>query len=353
MDKRIVIMAGGTGGHVYPALAVALCLQKDNWQVTWLGTRVGIESRVVPENNIEMDFVSVTGIRGKDFRGRLAVPVMLLKSMLQVFGILRRRKPNVVLGLGGFVSGPGGVVAKILGIPLVIHEQNRTPGTTNRILAKWADRVLQGFPDSFPEVIGAEYVGNPLRSAIEVFNPKRIMQQESLNILVLGGSLGARKLNEIVPDMVAMVKSVNVVHQTGSVMVDKVKARYSSQQTPAEVVAFIDDMAAIYSWADLIICRSGAMTVSEVAAVGLPSIMIPFPFAIDDHQTANAQYLADVNASILIAESELNAERLAKEIMYLIDEPSLLLEMGKATRQCAQVGATKAVAKACIEVVSI
>ncbi|MBT3334845.1 MAG: undecaprenyldiphospho-muramoylpentapeptide beta-N-acetylglucosaminyltransferase [Methylococcales bacterium] len=353
MDKRIVIMAGGTGGHVYPALAVALCLQKDNWQVTWLGTRVGIESRVVPENNIEMDFVSVTGIRGKDFRGRLAVPVMLLKSMLQVFGILRRRKPNVVLGLGGFVSGPGGVVAKVLGIPLVIHEQNRTPGTTNRILAKWADRVLQGFPDSFPEVIGAEYVGNPLRSAIEVFNPKRIMQQKSLNILVLGGSLGARKLNEIVPDMVAMVKSVNVVHQTGSVMVDKVKSRYSSQQTPAEVVAFIDDMAAIYSWADLIICRSGAMTVSEVAAVGLPSIMIPFPFAIDDHQTANAQYLADVNASILIAESELNAERLAREIMHLIDEPSLLLAMATATRQCAQVGATKAVAKACIEVVSI
>ncbi|HIA45434.1 MAG TPA: undecaprenyldiphospho-muramoylpentapeptide beta-N-acetylglucosaminyltransferase [Methylococcaceae bacterium] len=353
MDKRIVIMAGGTGGHVYPALAVALYLQKDNWQVTWLGTRVGIESRVVPENNIDIDFVSVTGIRGKDFRGRLAVPGMLLKSMLQVFGILRRRRPNVILGLGGFVAGPGGVVAKVLGIPLVIHEQNRIPGTTNRILAKWADRVLQGFPDSFPVAIGAEYVGNPLRPAIEVFKPKRIIQQQSLNILVLGGSLGARKLNEIVPAMIAMVKPVNVVHQTGSVMVEKVKALYTSQQKPAEVVAFIDDMAVVYSWADLIICRSGAMTVSEIAAVGLPSIMIPFPFAIDDHQTANAQYLADVNASILIAQSELNAKRLAKEIMRFINEPSLLLQMGKAARQCAQVDATKAVAKVCIDVVSI
>jgi UDP-N-acetylglucosamine--N-acetylmuramyl-(pentapeptide) pyrophosphoryl-undecaprenol N-acetylglucosamine transferase len=251
------------------------------------------------------------------------------------------------------VAGPGGVVAKVLGIPLVIHEQNRIPGTTNRILAKWADRVLQGFPDSFPVAIGAEYVGNPLRPAIEVFKPKRIIQQQSLNILVLGGSLGARKLNEIVPAMIAMVKPVNVVHQTGSVMVEKVKALYTSQQKPAEVVAFIDDMAVVYSWADLIICRSGAMTVSEIAAVGLPSIMIPFPFAIDDHQTANAQYLADVNASILIAQSELNAKRLAKEIMRFINEPSLLLQMGKAARQCAQVDATKAVAKVCIDVVSI
>jgi len=353
MDKRIVIMAGGTGGHVFPALAVAQYLQKENWQVTWLGTKAGIESRIVPENNIDIDFVSVTGIRGKGFRTRLVVPIMLLKSLYQVFKILRKRNPAVVLGLGGFVAGPGGLMTKLLNIPLVIHEQNKVPGTTNRILAKWADHVLQGFPDSFPEKIGAEYVGNPLRSEIEAFNPRAVVKQKRLNVLILGGSLGARKLNEVVPEMIAAVNSFNVVHQTGAVMIDEVKTSYAQQKISAEVVAFIDDMAAIYHWADLIICRSGAMTVSEIAAVGLPSIMIPFPHAIDDHQTANARCLASVNASILIAQSELNVKRLTREIMPLIDNPSLLLKMGEAARQCAKVDATQSVVNVCADAVSI
>ncbi|HIG07272.1 MAG: undecaprenyldiphospho-muramoylpentapeptide beta-N-acetylglucosaminyltransferase [Methylococcales bacterium] len=353
MDRRIVIMAGGTGGHVYPALAVALQLQKENWQVTWMGTKTGIESRVVPENNLVIDYVSVSGVRGTGLWRRFAVPFMLLKSIFQVFGILNRRKPAVILGLGGFVAGPGGVVAKMLGIPLVIHEQNRIPGTTNRLLAKWADRVLQGFPHSFPEAMGAEYVGNPLRPAIEMLKSKNSSVQKPLNILVLGGSLGARKLNEIVPDTFAMIQSVNVVHQTGLAMHEQVKACYLNHKRSVEVVAFIEDMAARYSWADLIICRSGAMTVSEVAAAGLPSIMIPFPFAIDDHQTANAQYLVDVKASILIAQSKLNAKRLAREIEYLIDHPSQLVQMGNAARQCAQWDATKIVANICIDEGSI
>lgn len=351
MTKRIVIMAGGTGGHVFPALAVAQSLQEKGWQVSWLGTQKGLESRVIPENGIELDTISVAGIRGKGVLSKVTAVFGLFKACVQAAKVLRQRKPDVVLGMGGFVAGPGGLMAKLLGIPLVIHEQNRVVGTTNRLLSKIAKRVLEAFPDSFKKSVGAICTGNPLRKQFLDSLHEREPVGQVIKILIIGGSQGAQILNEVVPEAIAHLCSqtnaptAQIKHQTGAVMQAQVAARYQALNVNAEATAFINDMAAAYQWADILICRAGAMTVSEVAGVGIPSVFVPLPSAIDDHQTANAKYLTDANAGNLLMQKDLNAETLAAQITGMLTQ---LDSMSHAAKQLARLDATEVVAGYCI-----
>jgi len=352
MGKRIVIMAGGTGGHVFPALAVAEFLKELGWQVSWLGTHKGLESRVVPENGIEIDWLSIAGIRGKGLAAKLAAIVMLFKACVQANKILRKRKPDVVLGMGGYVAGPGGLMARLLGIPLVIHEQNRIPGTTNRLLARISNQVLQAFPNSFSKKVNAKHTGNPLRKRfISASEQERRQIEKEVNILIVGGSQGAQILNNIVPEAIAEFMAINntsssikIMHQTGEAQISQVKIRYDALSIQAKTFTFIEDMVAAYQWADLVICRAGAMTVSEVSAMGLPAIFIPLPTAIDDHQTANARYLTDNGAALLLVQSDLNSGKLA---LYIIDILKNASEMRIATQRLARLDATSLVASYC------
>ncbi|MCX7097112.1 MAG: undecaprenyldiphospho-muramoylpentapeptide beta-N-acetylglucosaminyltransferase [Methylococcales bacterium] len=352
MGKRIVIMAGGTGGHVFPALAVAQSLIGQGWEVSWLGTQKGLESRVVPGQGIEMDWLSVAGVRGKGIFSKLSALFKLVNACGQAVKVLRKRKPDVVLGMGGFVAGPGGLVAKLLGIPLVIHEQNRVPGTTNRLLARIANQTLEAFPGSFKTAVKAQCTGNPLRKNFLMGlgnKPQRL--ENELKLLIVGGSQGAQILNQTVPEAIAELQSrcsglsVQVRHQTGVAMQPEVQSRYQALGLHAEVQAFIEDMVEVYQWADLVVCRAGAMTVSEVAALGVPAIFIPLPGAIDDHQTANARYLTEVGAGLLLKQSDMNPVTLADAITKALDQ---LPTMGVAARQAARLDATDVVAGYCI-----
>ncbi|OQW73340.1 MAG: undecaprenyldiphospho-muramoylpentapeptide beta-N-acetylglucosaminyltransferase [Proteobacteria bacterium ST_bin11] len=349
MNRRIVIMAGGTGGHVFPALAVAQEMRSRGWQVSWLGTEKGLESRVVPANHIEIDWLAVAGMRGKGLFAKLGAGFKLIQACLQARKILNQRKPNVVLGMGGFVAGPGGLMAKMLGIPLVIHEQNRVPGTTNRLLVKLAARkTLEAFPDSFAKSVQAICTGNPLRDTFISLPDKTEWQPQAgrnLRILVLGGSQGAKVLNDTVPAALADMPQLEVKHQTGSAMQAEVAERYRKLGLNAEALAFIDDMAGAYQWADLIICRAGAMTVSEVAACGLPAIFVPLLHAIDDHQSANAKYLTEAGAALLLPQPELNADNLRKTIEQAMTS---LTSMSQAAKAKARLAATQAVADICV-----
>jgi UDP-N-acetylglucosamine--N-acetylmuramyl-(pentapeptide) pyrophosphoryl-undecaprenol N-acetylglucosamine transferase len=347
MTKRIVIMAGGTGGHIFPALAVAQELKKAGWQVSWMGTRTGLESRVIPENGIDMDWLSVSGLRGKGLLSKFTAIFKLLKSCIEAAKILRQRRPHVVLGMGGFVAAPGGFMAKVLGIPLIIHEQNRVVGTTNKLLAKIATRVLEGFPDSFAPKFHAICTGNPLRKAIlEKALEPHPLENTALNVLIVGGSQGAQILNEVVPQALSQINSpVTIYHQTGVAMQSDVAAHYANLNMKANVQAFIDDMASAYAWADLIICRAGAMTVSEVSAMGLSAIFIPLPNAIDDHQTHNAHYLTQVNAAILLKQSNLTAQTLIDAIEQISEN---LPQRRAIAQSFAYLDATVDVAKFCI-----
>ena len=349
MKGRIVIMAGGTGGHVFPALAVALEMQERGWQVSWLGSPKGLESRVVPANGIELDWLAVEGVRGKKLFSKPLAIVKLLQACLQALRIFRRRKPHLILGMGGYVAGPGGLMAKLLGIPLVIHEQNRVPGTTNRLLAKLAAcRVLEAFPDSFAKSAHAQCIGNPLRKEF-IGIPERIswsrLSGRPLRILILGGSQGAKVLNDHVPSALASLANLEIKHQTGLAMQTEVAERYQALGVQAEVLAFIEDMAAAYQWADLIICRAGAMTVSEVAASGLPAIFVPLLHAIDDHQTANARFLSDAGAALMLPQPELNTENLRKNVEIAMASLSI---MSQAAKNLAKLDATQTAVDICI-----
>ena len=348
MSRRIVIMAGGTGGHVFPALAVAQYLQANGWKVSWMGTHKGLEARVVPENGIEIDWMSVEGIRGKGLISRFKAVIKLITACLQARRILKTRRPNLVLGMGGFVAGPGGLMARWLKIPLIIHEQNRVPGTTNRWLVKLAaNQALQAFPESFPVAVNARTVGNPLRASLLQAAQAKTINDQSFRVLVIGGSQGAKVLNENVPAALAGLPGVEIRHQTGAVMQAEVAQHYQQLQQSADVQAFIEDMAAAYTWADLIICRAGAMTISEVAVFGLPAILVPLQNAIDDHQTANARYLADANAAVILPQSQLNAEQLRKIILDVLPKRN---SMREAALSMALPQATQTVADICIEV---
>ncbi len=366
MAKRIVIMAGGTGGHVFPALAVAQELIEKGWKVSWLGTQKGLEGRVIPEQGIEIDWLSVAGVRGKGWLSKITAVLLLAKACIQALKILRQRKPDVVLGMGGFVAGPGGLMAKLLGIPLVIHEQNRVPGTTNRLLARMANQVLEAFPGSFDKKLNAKFTGNPLRKqfviplnppfskaeanspfekAHDLIPPFKKGGQGGIKVLVVGGSQGAQILNEVVPEALADLNNVAVRHQTGAAMQQQVESRYKELGVNAEVAAFIEDMVSAYQWADLVICRSGAMTVSEVSASGVPAIFIPLPNAIDDHQTANARYLTDAGAGLLLMQKDLNAAMLANQINKVLTQLDV---MSKTVKKYARLDATQIVAGVCM-----
>ncbi len=354
MNGRIVIMAGGTGGHVFPALAVAEEMRARGWQVSWLGTHKGLESRVVPAHRIDIDWLSVEGLRGKGLLSKFSAIFRLLQACLQARRILRQRRPDVVLGMGGFVAGPGGLMAKWLGIPLIIHEQNRIPGTTNRWLAKLAaDQVLEAFPNSFAVAAHAIFTGNPLRKAVALGHTGNAQELKSLwtvdagrdlRILVLGGSQGAKVLNDNVPEAVSGLEGFQIKHQTGSVMRAEVAEHYRRLGIAAEVLDFIDDMADAYRWADLMICRAGAMTVSEVAASGIPAIFVPLLHAIDDHQTANARYLSESGAALLLPQPELNAANLRKLIEQTMNALPLMSQKAKSQ---AKLDATQSVADIC------
>jgi len=346
-----MIMAGGTGGHVFPALAVADYLRTRGHKVSWLGTKKGIEARVVPEAGIEIDWLSVSGLRGKGVLNLLLAPLMLLKACYQASSIIRRRQPDVVLGLGGFASGPGGLMSWLHGKPLVIHEQNRVPGTTNRLLKGFAKRVLEAFPNSFDENTKAIFTGNPVRK--ELLNSSANEQKKNTNILVIGGSLGASILNEVVPDALQKIQnelSLNVIHQAGKTTIEMAKEKYSATDVKVDVRVFIDDMKQAYQWADIVICRAGAMTVSEVAIMGLPAILVPLPHAIDDHQTKNAAYLADEGAAVLMPQPIFTPQALSETLKGLLSNENKLSEMSSKARSLAKPDATELVANTCLEV---
>jgi UDP-N-acetylglucosamine--N-acetylmuramyl-(pentapeptide) pyrophosphoryl-undecaprenol N-acetylglucosamine transferase len=354
----ILIMAGGTGGHVFPALAVAEDLRGRGHAVHWLGTRQGIEHDVVPREGFPIAYLSVKGLRGKGWLGWLLAPGRLLYALAQALQICLRIRPHAVLGMGGFVTGPGGVASWILRRPLVIHEQNAIPGMTNRWLALFASRVLQAFPNSFKPQRHALVTGNPVRSRIlDIGTPAQRYhaRQDSLHVLIIGGSLGAQALNELVPAALAILEPSQrpqVWHQAGRNRDVLTQQRYNELQVTARVAPFINDMSEAYAWADLVICRAGAMTVSELSNVGLASVLVPFPFAVDDHQTANARVLADAGAAIVLQQRELNAEVLAAQLRDLFAQGRAgLLAMAQAAQRQARPDATYVVAEQVLEVI--
>ncbi len=354
MTKRVMIMAGGTGGHVFPALAVAAALQKQHAEIVWMGTAKGIEAKLVPNAGYPLHFIQVQGLRGNGLIGWFLAPFKLVKAVYEAIRILLKEKPDVVLGLGGFASGPGGVAAWLLMKPLLIHEQNAVPGLTNRILSKLAKRVLEGFEDSFTNTGKLEWVGNPVRASIEsLARPEQRFadRSDSIRLLVLGGSLGAKALNEYVPSAMALLNKQHykIRHQCGERHVSACQAAYQQAGIDAEITAFIDDMAAAYNWADLVICRAGALTIAELSAAGLGSILIPYPYAVDDHQTYNAQALVNVGAAYLIPEKIVTTEVLAEAIRGCTRDRSQLLAMANAARTQAKVGTAERISSICLE----
>jgi len=354
MSAPILIMAGGTGGHVFPALAVARALRQHDEEIVWLGTRRGIEAELIPAENIPLEVTRVAGLRGKGLLTWLLAPFKLMVALFDAIAVVRRRRPKVVLGMGGFASGPGGLAAWLLRKPLVIHEQNSVAGLTNRLLAGFAREVLEAFPGSFSASVRTRLVGNPVRPAIAALPvPAERLRDRSgaLRILVLGGSLGAKALNETVPQAIALLDEnarPEILHQAGKATLDVARAAYVESGVDATIEPFIADVAAAYAWADIAICRAGALTVSELAAAGLGAILIPYPSAVDDHQTTNARYLVDAGAAILMPQSELTPAKMAGEIRRCIDDRSLVLARAQRARELAKPEATREVADLCL-----
>jgi UDP-N-acetylglucosamine--N-acetylmuramyl-(pentapeptide) pyrophosphoryl-undecaprenol N-acetylglucosamine transferase len=353
--RPILVMAGGTGGHVYPALAVARVLQAASRDIVWLGTRAGIESRVVPAAGIDIEWISVKGLRRKGLLTVVLAPLQLCWALIQALGVISRRRPAAVLGMGGFASGPGGVAAWLTRRPLVIHEQNAAAGLTNRLLARLARVVLQAFPGSFNSRVDAETVGNPVRediAAVAEPGTRYAGREGPLRLLVLGGSQGALALNRSVPKALALLPAALrpvVRHQCGERTYDTAKAAYAESNLDVELVPFIDDMAAAYAWADLVVCRAGALTVAELCAVGLPALFVPYPAAVDDHQTANATPMADAGAAIIVQENELTDQSLSERLRgFLVDRRELQARAEKA-RSLANPDALQRIAGVCLD----
>jgi UDP-N-acetylglucosamine--N-acetylmuramyl-(pentapeptide) pyrophosphoryl-undecaprenol N-acetylglucosamine transferase len=349
MARTIMIMAGGTGGHVFPGLAVADYLRAAGWRVVWLGAKTGMEATLVPKHGYDMAWVSFSGLRGKGPLAFLLLPLRLLVAFWQSARAIFAHRPDVVLGLGGYISFPGGMMAALFGKPLVVHEQNAIPGLANKVLAAVADRVLCAFPGALK---GASLTGNPVRpgiAAIATPESRYAGRSGPLRVLVVGGSLGAKVLNDVVPRALALLTGTRpvVTHQSGAQHVESLREAYSSAGVQARTQAFIEDMAAAYAEADLVVCRAGATTVAEIAAAGVASVLVPYPHAVDDHQTANARFLADAGAAVLLPQSELSAVRLA-ELLAGLDRVRLL-DMARRARSLARPDATSAVAMACAE----
>jgi UDP-N-acetylglucosamine--N-acetylmuramyl-(pentapeptide) pyrophosphoryl-undecaprenol N-acetylglucosamine transferase len=350
MSKTIMVMAGGTGGHIFPALAVAQQLRDAGWRVVWLGNPEGMEAKLVPQHGFEMVNLKFAALRGKGIVRKLLLPLNLLKGFWQALKAIRQVKPNVVLGMGGYITFPGGMMAALTGVPLVLHEQNSVAGLANRVLAGVADRILTGFPDVFKK--GA-WIGNPVRPEIAKIAPpaERLAERSgALHVLVIGGSLGAQALNDMVPQGMALLGESDqpqIVHQAGEKHLDALKANYAAVGVQAHCVSFIEDMAGAYEWADLVICRAGALTIAELAAAGVASILVPFPHAVDDHQTGNAKFLVHAGGAFLLPQSDLTPEAIALIRNYSRGQ---LLEMSEKARSLAKPDATEAVATLCAEI---
>ncbi|HTS53325.1 MAG TPA: undecaprenyldiphospho-muramoylpentapeptide beta-N-acetylglucosaminyltransferase [Burkholderiales bacterium] len=346
--RTILVMAGGTGGHVMPALAVADYMRRAGWRVVWLGSKDGMEASLVPKYGYEIEWIRFSGLRGKGLVRMALLPLNLLVAFWQSARVIFRVRPDVVLGMGGYASFPGGMMASLLNRPLVVHEQNSIAGLANRVLAGVADRVLSGFPGVLKK---SQWVGNPVRESITRLPPPAVRlvgHFDPLQLLVLGGSLGAQALNEIVPQALRLVpegRRPRVTHQSGAKHLDSLRRSYEQAGVRARATSFIEDMAAHYAEADLVICRAGALTVSELAAAGVASILVPFPHAVDDHQTHNARFLADAGAAVLIQQWELSPRRLADLLLGFTRER--LTEMAKRARALAKPDATTSVADIC------
>lgn len=360
MAKPVMIMAGGTGGHVFPALAVAQEMRARGIDVIWIGTRRGLEARIVPAAGIPIEWIAVGGLRGKSALNWLMSPLRVTSAVFQAARILLRHKPQVVLGMGGFVSGPGGVASRLLGKALVIHEQNAIVGLTNRLLAPISTRVLEAFAGTFAPRVNARAVGNPIRSAIYMLPAPELRFSDRsgpLRVLVVGGSLGARALNEAVPTGVATLPESSrpqIWHQTGDAHLEATRANYAAAKVTARVDSFIENMAEAYEWADLVVCRSGALTVSELAAAGVPSVLVPYPYAVDDHQRANGEYLVRAGAAEIVLQKDLTADVLGRIMSGYIGANCLpdrarLLTMAQAARSVAKPSATDSVLQTCME----
>jgi UDP-N-acetylglucosamine--N-acetylmuramyl-(pentapeptide) pyrophosphoryl-undecaprenol N-acetylglucosamine transferase len=349
--KSVVVMAGGTGGHVFPALAVARALQAQGVRIHWLGTKAGIEADLVPKAGFDITYLDVGGLRGNGLKPLLKAPTKLLCAVWKATRVFSSVNADAVIGLGGYVTGPGGLAARLSGLPLYIHEQNAIAGFTNKALSKFATQVLQAFPDAFEPCEKVTWVGNPVRDEIATLaqpNARYAARRGPLRVLVLGGSLGAVALNELVPAAFAELPEAQrpvIRHQAGRKHADKAAEVYRKLGVQADILPFIDDMAAVYDWADLVICRSGALTVSEIAAAGVASILIPFPHAVDDHQTANARFLSDTGAARLFQQRDLTPAAFAVTLAELLDRKKLQ-QMAEKARTLAKPDATALVVNA-------
>ena len=349
-QKTALIMAGGTGGHIFPGLAVAEELRTRGWRVHWLGAPGSMESRIVPQHGFPLELVDFSGVRGKGLVTLALLPLRLLRAFWQALQVVRRVKPDVVVGLGGYITFPGGMMGVLCGKPLVLHEQNSVVGMANKVLAGVADRVFTAFPGVLKK---AQWVGNPLRAAFtrQPAPSERFAGRTGpLRLLVVGGSLGAQALNDIVPRALALIPAENrpvVTHQSGATQIDALRANYQAAGVQAELTPFIDDTASAFAAADIIVCRAGASTVTEIAAVGAAAIFVPFPFAVDDHQTTNAQFLANAGGGALVQQSDLTPEGLAK--LLLNSERTALVEIAEKAKNMQKINATREVVAACEE----
>ena len=353
MRGNVLIMAGGTGGHVFPALACAREFKARGYAVHWLGTPRGIENELVPAAGLPLHLIQVSGLRGKGKLSLLKAPFQLVRALLQARKVMRELQPVCVLGMGGYVTGPGGLAARLNGAPLVIHEQNAVAGTANRSLAPFAQRVCEAFPNTFGKSDKLRTTGNPVREELFLETPRDALAGRKPRLLVLGGSLGAEPLNKLLPAALAKLPAElrpQVFHQAGKQHDQVTAERYREAAVEAEVAPFIKDMARAYAWADLVICRAGALTVSELAAAGLPSFLVPLPHAIDDHQTRNADYLAKEGAAILLPQHATDADQLAAQLTEVLMHPEKLEAMGRTARSLAKPDATRTVVDICLEV---
>lgn len=349
--KTIMIMAGGTGGHIFPALAVAEVLRKQGWNIVWLGAKAGMEATLVAPRGYTMAWINMSGVRGKGLLRTVTLPLQLLIAFWQSARAIFAHRPNVVLGMGGYVSFPGGMMASLLNRPLAIHEQNSIAGLSNRVLAKLADRVLAGFPDAFAAARGV-WTGNPVRSDIAALPApaqRFAARTGPLRLTVIGGSLGAQALNSTVPQALALIAPAErprVTHQSGQRHLADVEQHYRAAGVDATLLPFIDNMAAQYAESDLVICRAGASTIAELAAAGIASVLVPFPQAVDDHQTHNARFLSERGAAVLIPQNELTPQKLA-ELLLTLDR-TVLLDMANKARAVAKPDATQTVVDECV-----
>ena len=341
-------MAGGTGGHIFPGLAVAEQMRAAGWDVVWMGARGGMEERLVPRHGHRTAWIRAKAARGKGVLQKLLLPANLLYSFWESARTIRRLKPDVVLGLGGYVAFPGGMMASLLNRPLALHEQNAIAGLANRVLAQVSNKVMVAFPDALK---GAEWTGNPIRSEIAAIAPPEVRFQGRagpLRVLVVGGSLGAQALNEALPRALSLLQErPRVVHQAGEKHLESLQKNYAEARVEGELVAFIDDMATRYAEADLVICRAGAVTIAELSAGGMASILVPFPHAVDDHQTANARFLSERGAAVLIQQRDLSPEKLAALIRSM--DRTRLLDMAKKARALGKPDAARIVAQRCMQ----